>query len=176
MRVFNEYKDEILNETTLKKKKEKNKNSKDKKKRKTGILNLTEMEQQGMKSLKRRIKEGEIVITSTDKSGRLAALNKLQYIQSGEKHTSKDKIITWKDIKYIQGQVNEHTWWTAKILGYSKTKDEKRMFKNLHEASSQVPEMMLLVKDHKSWSFSSGKAIPSRPVIFGKQLPEHTFI
>ena len=39
--------------------------------------------------------------------------------------------------------------------------------KNLQEYSQQIPEMVLLVKDYKHWHISSGKPVPSRPVISG---------
>ena len=55
------------------------------------MLNLTQKEKNGMKSLKKRIKDGEIVVTSTDKSSRFAVITKEQYLESGYTHTSKDE-------------------------------------------------------------------------------------
>ena len=45
--------------------------------------NLTESEINGMRSLKARVKSGEIVITETDKSKRFSILTKEQYRKSG---------------------------------------------------------------------------------------------
>ena len=84
---------------------------KERKGRKLEALNLPRAEQVGLDNLKRRVSKGELIITTTDKSSRLAILRKDQYVKAGEIHTKKDKCVTWRDIKYLQGQVNEHTWW-----------------------------------------------------------------
>ena len=54
-------------------------------------LNLTRNEIKAMKTLKDRIKEGELIVSQTDKSSRFAVLSKQQYLESGKVHTSKDK-------------------------------------------------------------------------------------
>ena len=59
-------------------------------KEKLEIDNLSDSEKKGLKSLKKRVREGELVITTTDKSGRMAVLSREQYIEAGEEHTSKD--------------------------------------------------------------------------------------
>ena len=41
------------------------------------------------------------------------------------------------------------------------------MGRNIAELGYQVPEMFLLVKDHKSWSGDAESAIPTRPVLSG---------
>ena len=131
------------------------------------IVNLSKSEIQGLKSLKNRIKQGEVVVTMTDKSGRMAVVTRDQYFKSGEAHTKKDKQLAWNEVKYIQNQLNNHTWWLSSILGNSKGTDQSRMFKNIHDNSAQLPEMHLLLKDHKHWSENDNKPIPSRPVLSG---------
>ena len=96
------------------------------------------------------------MITSTDKSSRFAVLSREQYLKSGTVHTSKDERVTWSHIKYIQNQVNSHIWWLSRILGYSKMTDETRMLKNVSDSGCKVPEMAILVKDHKQWNPESG--------------------
>ena len=109
------------------------------------------------------------MITSTDKSSRFAVLSREQYLKSGTVHTSKDERVTWSHIKYIQNQVNSHVWWLSRILGYSKMTDETRMLKNVSDSGFEVPEMAILVKDHKKWNPESGDPIPSRPIVCGNQ-------
>ena len=41
------------------------------------------------------------------------------------------------------------------------------MLKNLTVAGRDLPEMSLLVKGHKVWSFDSEKPVPTRPVLSG---------
>ena len=43
------------------------------------------------------------------------------------------------------------------------------MIKNIQNHSWEVPEMALLVKDHKSWSPASDSPVPSRPVVSGNR-------
>ena len=100
------------------------------------------------------------MITKTDKSGRLAILTKSQYLESGRCHTVKEQKLGWRDIKYIQTQINNHTWWLSTILGNSKDTDPIRMTKNIQEFSQQIPEMYILVKDHKPWTENSQKPCP----------------
>ena len=131
------------------------------------ILNLNPNEKKGLKSLLKRVKDDEIVITPTDKSGRFAVLSLEQYVKAGNKHTDKDELITWSRLKYLRNQVNSHVWWISRIMGYSKNTDEDRMNNNLHVSGLDVPEMAILIKDHKKWSKGSGEVVPSRPVVSG---------
>ena len=131
------------------------------------ISNITKEEFEGLNSLKKRMENKEILITQTDKSGRFALLSHQQYLESGLKHTCKDQQIGWREVAYLQGQVNSHMWWCNKILGYGKDKEEKKMLKNTQGTSLEIPNMVLLIKDHKKWSECSGEAVPSRPVMSG---------
>ena len=81
----------------------------------------------------------------------------------------KDQEIGWKQVRYIQSQINNHVWWLSKIVGYANNSDAARMLKNIQNHSLEVPEMALLVKDHKSWDPDSGTPVPSRPVVSGNR-------
>ena len=111
----------------------------------------------------------EVLVTRTDESSRFAVLTKDQYLASGRAHTYKDRKSSWKEINYVQGQVISHCWWICKILGYCKKTDHDRFMRNIQKHSLEVPEMCLLVKDHKLWSESTGKQVPSRPVLSGNK-------
>ena len=90
-----------------------------------------------------KIKEGSIVISQTDKSSRFAVLCKKQYLESGRVHTMKDKKISWREVSYIQAQVNSHVWWLTHILKYGNDTDPKRVLKSLQNHSLEVPDMVL---------------------------------
>ena len=107
------------------------------------------------------------MITTTDKSGRMAILTKQQYLEAGNCHTIKDRKVLWPEIKQLQKNINNHTWWVSHIVGNCKNTNPQRMIKNIQDYSHQIPEMQILVKDHKQWSEDSKKAIPSRPVLSG---------
>ena len=133
------------------------------------ILNLPKTEYRGLKSLKKRIANGEIVISQTDKSGRFAVLSLKQYLDSGRIHTDKDEEIDWQKVNYLQGQVNNHVWWISRILGNALKTDQQKMGKNMQATSLEIPDMILLLKDHKQWSEDSGTPVPSRPVVSGNK-------
>ena len=71
--------------------------------------------------------------------------------------------------RYIQSQINGHVWWISKIVGYANNTDAERMVKNIQNHSLEVPEMALLIKDHKSWSGGANMPVPSRPVVSGNK-------
>ena len=63
------------------------------------IENLTAKERKGLDSLKRRVKEKEISVCRTDKSGRFAVLSHEQYVRAGEIHTCKDREVYIEETK-----------------------------------------------------------------------------
>ena len=66
---------------------------------KVKIKNLTVKERKGLESLKRRVKEKEISVCRTDKSGRFAVLSHEQYVRAGEIHTCKDREVYIEETK-----------------------------------------------------------------------------
>ena len=70
--------------------------------------NLTKNEEAGLKSLRRRMKTGEIIIMRTDKSSKLAITNEETYLKLGDKHVSKDKEIALKEVGEMEKDVNGH--------------------------------------------------------------------
>ena len=161
MNAFSQY-----TKTTCKKVNTKDSNSK--KDSATNCINLTKAEQRGLRSLKKRIQNGDLCVAQSDKSSRLCVLSRKQYLESGASHTKKDKEISWRDVKQLQTQVNNNVWWAVEILGVSEKRDKARMMNNLMDNGMEIPEMKILLKDHKDWSVSSNKCVPSRPVVSGR--------
>jgi hypothetical protein len=56
--------------------------------------NLSVGEERGMKSLKKRVANGEIVVCQTDKSGRFALMTMADYVYAGSKHVQTGQ--TWR--------------------------------------------------------------------------------
>ena len=131
--------------------------------------NLTKKELRGLKSLKKRIKDGEIIISQSDKSSRLCVLSREQYIKSGETHTMNDDEIDWQHVKSLQNKVNSVVWWLSKIINHSRNTGEKRMMDNNQDHNGEIAEMYLLLKDHKTWTPESDTSVPSRPVVSGNK-------
>ena len=73
-----------------------------------GKDNLSSGEKRGLKSLKKRVAEGKLIVCQTDKSGRFCVLTREQYLEAGLEHTKKDKKIDKRDHEEIQRAVNGH--------------------------------------------------------------------
>ena len=65
----------------------------------SGGTNLTKTEQMGLKSLRKRVRDGEIIVCQSDKSSRMCVLTRQQYIEPGTAHTKNDKEIGWDHVK-----------------------------------------------------------------------------
>ena len=79
---------------------------------KVGMDNLTPGEKRGLKSLKRKVKDGSLLICQTDKSGRFCVLTRDQYRLAGHKHTAKDRKISPEEHGEVQRALNGHMrWW-----------------------------------------------------------------
>ena len=74
--------------------------------------NLSMMEKRGLKSLKKRVADGEIIVCQTDKSGKFCVLTREEYLEAGEVHASKDRKIDLEDQIEVDRAVNGHMrWW-----------------------------------------------------------------
>ena len=56
-----------------------------------------------LKSLRKWIENSELLVEQTDKSSRFAVMSVKQYMDTGRVHTHEDKLISWREIKYLQG-------------------------------------------------------------------------
>ena len=65
------------------------------------ILNLTKEEIEGLKSIRLRLVNGELVVLPTDKSGRFALMTLETYIKCGEVHIKEDIEMTVDDLRDI---------------------------------------------------------------------------
>ena len=60
----------------------------------------------GLKSLKKKFKEGSIVVLPTDKRGKFAIMSLENYNKAGEKHTRKDEEINMEKVVTTQTELN----------------------------------------------------------------------
>ena len=78
--------------------------------------NLTDTEKRGLAKLRKRIKEGNIVIVKTDKSGKIAAMSKEKYLEMGLKNCIEDRKIDRIEVKNRERNINDHTRMLIKAL------------------------------------------------------------
>ena len=132
--------------------------------------NITKSERRGLISLQKRVKEGEIVICQTDKSGRLAVLTQEQYRASGEQHLKNTTEVDLGFAETNQSILNGNVEWWAGILNIGEHWDQKeRCRRNLLNQGLAICPMRILYKDHKVWSMDLGTPPPSRSVVSGNK-------
>ena len=64
---------------------------------------------QGIKSIRKRVKNNEIFITNSDKTSKMVANTKDNYIHRMEAHVENDRIITWEEKESIEKTLNGHS-------------------------------------------------------------------
>ena len=114
---------------------------------------LTKSQREGLASLKKRSKEGDLFILETDKTNKFAAVNQDTFLKMGQKHTHKDEVISQVDAEAIQREANGHVSMWIKMLGMGDAHGHgPRIRESLIQESCVVPPMKLLIKDHKKLS------------------------
>ena len=115
--------------------------------------NVTKSERRGINKLRRRAKAGEIVISSTDKSGKLTISSMDSYLRQGAPHVAGDRKITMKEVRKTQEDVLNHTKMLSEIFmvgqDHGQT-NEERLRRAMHEKSTIIPPLVLQQKDHKA--------------------------
>merc|ERR1712112_324577 len=117
------------------------------------LENLTKSERRGQKKLARRVKSGEIVVYTTDKSSKLATATRESYERQGDVHCSGDPIVTWDEVAMSKKIILGHCKAFNRILKIGESHGRQSM-ERAWEAkeldSSTVPVVKFLAKDHKA--------------------------
>ena len=123
--------------------------------------NLTGEEEEGIKSLRKRIDEEDLIIMKTDKSGKFAVTNREKYERLGEAHTGKDRKIGDDEAREKERVINGHTsmWLKMTCLGEAHNHEDRARESKLSK-SLNLADMYLLLKDHK-------ETLSTRPVVTG---------
>ena len=112
--------------------------------------NLTEMESKGIKSLKKRIENDEIVVIKTDKSSKMAVMNKEEYKSMGESTRVKDRKIGREGLIRREKVLNEHTeFWTQMTKAGENHEHNRRIVKSRTSNSNNTANLYFMFKDHK---------------------------
>ena len=120
--------------------------------------NLTSAESRGLKSLRTRVEEGEIVVLPTDKTGKFAVMKREDYEEAGLVHAQGDREVNWEEIKTAQREINGHVAMLIKVFNIGKDWDHvERIRETMMGESMGVCPIQLLFKDHKKWEPGLGK-------------------
>ena len=131
-------------------------------------LNLSSEEQAGLKSLKKKVADGGLVILPTDKSGRFAVMSMVTYTKAGMVHVNDDEEVGIEERKANQKIVNGTVSMLLKVFRVgSNCRHESRWMESMISQSLEACTLWLLFKDHKLWESSRGTPPPTRPVMGG---------
>ena len=78
--------------------------------------NLTKSEAGGLKILRKRMENGELVVLPTDKTANFAVMDRLSYEEAGLSHIGEDKEIGWEELRTSQRELNGHMSMLIKIF------------------------------------------------------------
>ena len=123
--------------------------------------NLTREEQEGLKSLEKKIKDRKIIVIKTDKSSKFAVCSEEAYLRMGRVHTIKDKVINRKELLEAEKILNFHCVAWGKMWGSGDNHDHRsRIVNSKKTASENTADMYILLKDHKEGE-------KTRPIVTG---------
>ena len=127
------------------------------------VPNITKEEEKGRIKIKNKIKNGQVVIFPTDKSGKLSIMTPETYSQAASVHTIKDKEVSWPMVAEVEKEMNYLSEQVVKILGMGETHNQvTRVRASTKGVDNQPPPTYFLVKDHKV--VGPGCPLPTRPV------------
>ena len=132
-----------------------------------GMENLKPAQRLGLKRLKQRIKDKEIVCYPTDKSGRMSVDKPQNYVNSMESHQDNTIEVTVEEYRNVEKLLNSHVDAWFRIL-----KGNDRLRNNYKSENNPVPPLYGLRKDHKK-DFDLTIGPPTRPVCGGIVSSNH---
>ena len=130
--------------------------------------NLTKGELRGLKNLKKMVKNEELVVLPTDKSGRFSVMSVTNYLRAGQKHTKTDIEVEIEEVTKTQNELNGNVSMAIKFFKIgSNWKHGDRVRSTLINHSLNVCPMYLTYKDHKGWKGEDNSPPPTRPIAGG---------
>ena len=114
------------------------------------VSTLNDRARRGRCSLKAREKAGELVIVSTDKSGKLAVMEKNLYKQCMEPHIQGDTVHTREEVALVEKQLNGAASQLLRAFKFGENwGHEARVISAFLVENNEIPSLNQLVKDHK---------------------------
>ena len=112
--------------------------------------NLTREEMRGLRKLRKRVQNNEILVLKTDKSGKLTVIDREQYTKMGIQKCSQDRKIDRCEHRSIERKINDHTKFWCRILNSGINHEHQdRIIKSKMSVSENAAPMYFLYKDHK---------------------------
>ena len=112
--------------------------------------NLTPSQIRGRKKLLNRVKSQELVLSSTDKSGKIAIWERDIYIVASKEHTNKDTLCDMETVKTIQNQSNCLADSMCRAFNLGEHKEHQERCRKAMKVYDVLPPIVyFLAKDHK---------------------------
>ena len=92
--------------------------------------NLTKQQREGLKKLKKRIGDKEVIVLKTDKSGKITLADREKYLAMGRKLNEKDKKIKKEELRIMERKINEHCKMWTKITNAGEAHGHNQRIKN----------------------------------------------
>ena len=133
--------------------------------------NISKSEENTIKEVKENIKNKDIVVFTTDKSGRFTVDTPKNYTEAVMKHTRNDVQIETERVKQIENKMNQHMKQFNKMFKVgSEHEHERRVEMATHSTNTPAPPLYGLRKDHKVTE-NVIEGPPVRPVCGANQAP-----
>jgi hypothetical protein len=127
----------------------------------------SESELRGRDKIKKREKNKEGVLVSTDKSGKRGFLSTSKYDEKVAKHTSKDVVVTVAEVDNIEKNMSALAQSVARSLKIGSNWGHTERVKSACVTKySKIPSLDIMLKDHKG-----GNNLPTRPVCKSASSP-----
>ena len=119
--------------------------------------NVTTEEQAGLRSIKKKVKDQEWIVMPSDKSGRLTANTKDNYMEKIQPHKGEDATVSMEEVKKLESEMNGTTLQWGRILALGDRWDTAgrhwgRVKAALKTRECMIPPLYGLPKDHKPTS------------------------
>ena len=129
--------------------------------------NMTKEEYMGLKSIKQKSKNNEILIFETDKSKRFSCDTAENYQTLGQTHTMNDEEVNRDTVELFEKNITAHAVvWTRFLDAGNKTNTQDKILSNMRSQHNPPAPLSILRKDHKQYD-SEEIGPPGRPVCGG---------
>ena len=127
--------------------------------------NLPPQEAKGLCTLQEKVKDGELLVLKTDKSGKLVPCSQDAYMEMGKVHFSKDREVNIEKVRNLSDEVAAHTSCWLKMFTVGESHGQASRFRKSFIGGDSPAPMYCLVKDHKGLD---ANGLPkTRPVVSG---------
>ena len=132
-------------------------------------MTLSRSEVRGRTKLLMSVKDSDKVLSSTDKSGKIAVWSRDLYIEAAQKHITKDDLVNQELVNKFENQANGLATATCNAFNLGSEREQQdRVSKAMKVFDVPPPNVFFLAKDHKDIPIiPSGRIYPKTRGVCG---------